>query len=99
MKKQNKKIYISGKITDYPNAFEHFDKAEKELTAKGFSVVNPMKLGIDPTSTWVQFMRADIKAMCDCDCIYLLNNWANSRGARIEQRIASFLELEFLYEN
>jgi nucleoside 2-deoxyribosyltransferase len=93
-----KKIYISGKITDNPNAKEHFNKAEKELTKKGFKVVNPMDLGIDPKSTWIQFMRADIKAMCDCDSIYLLSNWADSKGARIEQRIATFLELEFLYE-
>lgn len=39
-------------------------------------------------------MKEDIKALCDCDMIYLLPNWQDSKGAKMEYCIALFLNLE-----
>ena len=33
-------------------------------------------------------MRADIKALCDCDEIALLPGWENSTGAHVELNLA-----------
>ena len=38
------KIYISGAITGTDDYMERFEKAEKELAEKGYSVVNPAKV-------------------------------------------------------
>ena len=43
-------------------------------------------------------MKADIKALCDCDGIFFLCNWKGSKGAKIEHEIAQHLGLEMLYE-
>ena len=37
------KIYISGAISGTKDYMERFARAEKELTEKGWSVVNPAK--------------------------------------------------------
>ena len=43
-------------------------------------------------------MRDDISALMKCDAIYMLNDWGQSRGARIEYVIAKELGLEIIYE-
>jgi hypothetical protein len=43
-------------------------------------------------------MKEDIKAMCDCDAIYLLKNYTDSKGALLELAIAKELKLEVIYQ-
>ena len=42
------KIYLSGAITGNPDYMAQFDEAEKELTAKGWRVLNPAKTSATP---------------------------------------------------
>jgi hypothetical protein len=96
------KIYISGQITglDLATAKANFQKAEGYLRSFcGFNdIVNPMKIHPDGNSyTWAQYMRADLKALMDCDAIFLMPNWNQSRGAMIEKRLAEDIELEIYY--
>lgn len=94
------KVYISGKISGIENeAQKLFEKAEKELQSKEFEVVNPMKLNHQHDKSWHSFMKEDIKALCDCDAIYMLSNWTNSKGAIIEHTIAIYLGLKVHYES
>ena len=37
--------------------------------------------------------------MLRCDAIYLMDNWADSRGAQIEYDIANRMKLEFIFES
>lgn len=100
MTKKPKKIYISGKISDMPyeEAFNNFLKAEHALKQIGFEVVNPMKLDHKNAVTWSDYMRTDIKALMDCDNIFMLSNWRKSEGAKLEKHIADALEIkEFCY--
>ena len=93
------KIYLSGKISGIENqAPELFEKAEKELQAKGFEVINPMKLNHQHDKSWHSYMKEDVKAMCDCDSIYMLSNWTDSKGAVIEHLIANYLGLTIQYQ-
>ena len=48
------KVYISGQITGLPVAeyVEKFSKAEAELKAKGYEVVNPLRYELKPGSRW-----------------------------------------------
>ena len=93
------KIYISGKISGIENeAPELFAKAEKELQAKGFETVNPMTLNHQHNKSWHSYMKEDVKALCECDVIYMLPNWTDSKGAIIEHTIAMYLGLKVQYE-
>ena len=94
------KIYISGKITGIESeAIELFEKAEKTLNSHGYIVVNPFKLNHQHDKSWHSYMKEDIKALCDCDSIFMLSNWKDSKGAIIEHSIALLLGLEINYEN
>ena len=43
-------------------------------------------------------MRHDIKLLCDCDAIYMLNGWRESAGAKIEHKLARDIGIEIIYE-
>ena len=92
------KVYISGKITGIEKeAPAIFEAAEKILTERGYDVVNPMKLKHDHDKTWHSYMREDVAALCSCQCFCMLDNYANSKGAIIEQQIALMLGLTEVY--
>lgn len=95
-----KKIYISGQITNlaFLDSFALFEQAEKELTKKGFEVINPMTIEHDHDLSWLNYMRTDIKVLVDCDVIYMLSNWTNSKGAEIERKLAIDLGIDVMYE-
>ena len=95
-----KSAYISGKITGMEaEARELFDAAEREVLAYGYLPVNPFKLNHDHDKSWRAFMRSDIKALCDCDAIYMLTNWRESPGATIELEIANHLEMDVIHQH
>lgn len=94
------KVYISGKITGIENeAPKLFKAAAIELHKKGFMPINPMELNHQHDKSWHSYMREDVKALCECDCIYMLSNWMDSKGAIIEHTIAMYLGLSVMYEN
>lgn len=96
------KVYISGKISGLTTeeALNNFELAEKYLSENQWSLelVNPMKLEHNHDKTWVEFMKEDIGALLTCDAIYLLKNWGDSKGARIERAIALELGIKIIYE-
>jgi hypothetical protein len=90
-----KTLYVSGPMTGLPDLnFPAFHAAAAKLRAAGFAVVNPADLNPDPAATWAQCMRADIKALCDCDGLALLPGWQDSRGAKLEKHIAEALAMD-----
>jgi hypothetical protein len=94
------KYYISGKITgNEKDAFAHFERAEKFLQERGHDTVNPMKLPHNHGKVWSDYMLEDIVALMECDGILMLNNWTESKGAKIEFNIAAAIELEFIFES
>ena len=105
-------IYIAGPMTGYENYnFAAFDAAKDWLfNVYGMeSVISPAdmdrELGIEPDANGdiENFdYRAAIKrcclAVCECDSIYMLAGWENSKGARAEHAIAVCLDLGIIYE-
>lgn len=90
-----KRIYISGPMTGLPDLnFPAFNAAAERLRRQGHSVVNPAEIGSEPGRDWVDYMKADIKALCDCDALALLPGWQNSKGAHLELHLAHRLGLE-----
>ena len=85
------KIYISGKISDCDNYLDNFLIAEQELR-NGYEceVINPARIMANfPKETrYVDYMIMSLRLLDDCDTIYLLDNFYNSHGARIEYMYA-----------
>lgn len=94
------KVYISGKITglEYQDAFDNFERAEQEIKDLGGIPVNPMKIKHIENADWVDYMEKDIAELLRCEGIYMLNDWGNSKGARIERAIAIELGLSIVYQ-
>lgn len=92
-----KTIYIAGKITGMEHVASFlFAEAELKLKAKGYEVVNPMKLPHNHNKKWISYMRECHRAMSHCDGIYFLDNWEESNGAKDEFIHALQLHLLFL---
>lgn len=85
------KIYISGKVsglteTEYKSRFKI---AAEALTQSGWDhVVNPCEIEHCEGATWEKYMLKDIEELFKCNAIYMLNNWRESKGARIEHSVA-----------
>ncbi len=99
--KRKKKVYISGQITGLDEAEYKalFNKAADILRQFGYEPVNPATL--DETENtknwgWSDYMKHDIKMLCDCDYIYLLPNWRNSKDAKFEYMVADLLNIPCL---
>ena len=91
------KIYISGKISGLALevAEKNFEIAEQKIKEIGHIPVNPMKLhDYKPELTWHDYMSADLAALVYCDAILMLENWEDSRGAKVEKALAEALNLK-----
>ena len=110
MEQKEIRIYISGAITGLPydEAKGNFAKAETDAirlvgkmasASKEIVLVNPMKLEHKTDATWEDYMEVDIAALLRCDMIYMMKNWQNSKGARVEHAIAIELGLLVIFES
>ena len=85
----NNLIYISGAITGTTDYLERFQKAEDELAAKGYRVVNPAKVcSYLPELSHSEHMNICIEMLKPCDSVYFLDDWMNSIGACFEYQFS-----------
>lgn len=92
------KIYISGPITGIPfdEVEQSFNNAEIRLKEQGHNVVNPLDNGLTKDHSWCEHMKADLKLMLDCEAIYLLKGYKDSKGAMIEYDLARLLHFHLI---
>ena len=99
------KVYISGPISSRPLgvAINHFMLAEAKLQAQGYRTCNPLKMrlcvwlaqhGHYRLCLWIQLLWMS----ATCQCIYLLDGWHTSDGARAERAVARVMDITALYE-
>jgi hypothetical protein len=89
------RVYLSGPMTGLPDLnFPAFHAEADRLRGLGYEVVNPAEINPDAAMPWNECMRADIKALCDCDVIALLPGWGASTGAHLELHIAHRIGLQ-----
>ena len=95
-----KKIYISGIIAN-SNTDERrraFEMAAAYWRLKGYDVFNPFENGLSQEADRCEHMRVDIRALCDCNIIYMLRGWEHSKGAKLELDVASSCGIEVWFE-
>lgn len=98
-----KKVYISGKMRGLdPEQFTPcFEKARQFLESKGYEVVNPVDFEEEKMKTcecWADFIIFDLPILKTCNAIYMLQNWQDSWGAKVEFNFANGHGLEILYQ-
>ena len=91
------KVYLSGKITGDSNYRLKFNTMTEELLSYGYVVFNPAVLpdGFE----YSDYMALDLMILSRCDAIFLLRDWKNSPGARLEYEEAKRLGLQVLTED
>ena len=94
------KIYISGAITGTDDYIERFEKAEKELTERGYSVVNPAKVNaqLPIDTTYEEYMKMCFCMLDMCIAIYMLDGFEKSCGSNRELGYAMAKDMIIMYE-
>jgi len=91
-------IYILGPMRGVGKLnFHEFNKWAKRLRMQGWTVFNPAETIADLKSPKAYIML-DIAVVAECDAVFRLKNWENSKGARVENALADFLDLEIIDE-
>lgn len=92
-----KTVYIAGKVSGLPysEVYIKFRTASLKLEAAGYSVINPVEL-VAEDADWIQAMRICISFLPHADYIYLLPDWQDSNGAKVEKQLADVLKIDVL---
>ena len=93
------KVFISGKISDDPDYYYKFAKAEEFIRSCGYDCFNPARLidnpshkyvfdrwnDSDPEGVWEYFMSLSRPEWELCSILYILPGWFGSRGVEVEE--------------
>ena len=87
------KIYISGPITGHKDYMSRFERMEKTLSDKGYTVINPAKVNaqLPAGTTHEEYMKTSLVMLGMCKAILMMKGWQDSKGCGIE--------FEHAYEN
>ena len=101
-------IYIAGRMTGMPgNNYEQFNAKAKQLRAMGWNVVSPaemdLEVGLSPDREYSMddyrmACKRDLKALEDCDAIYMMHGYETSPGASWEWAYAKLHGKDIYYE-
>jgi hypothetical protein len=94
-----KRVYLSGKITGDARYADKFSRAvttvRLEFCHRGI-IVNPVEWCGEEWAWWRCMVRCLLlEAMCSH--VAMLPDWRESRGARIERRLALLMKKEIIY--
>ena len=82
-----KKVYVSGPMTgikDYN--LPAFVEAAKLLSERGFKPALPVQYA--DGKLYEEYLKDDLRELLDCDGIFMLPGWQESKGAKIEHMVA-----------
>lgn len=95
------RCYISGPVTgrDIELVRARFERVADSLARRGYIAVNPLDNGLPERAPWEEHMAEDITNLLRCRAIYMLSDWRESHGARLEHAIAKRCGLHIIYED
>lgn len=90
------KIYIAGKINGLDNYRKLFKEAEDNFVKDGYTVMNPAVLseGFD----YEIYLPICLLMLQACDTVYMLNNYEDSKGAKVELEYAKAQGKKIIYQ-
>ncbi len=99
------KVFISGKMTGLTHEeFQaKFDAAAKKLQAMGYEIFNPSvsewnDAMHDRGMSYGEILIEDLRKVQECDALYMLDNWKESKGATAEHAFADAIGMKIMYE-
>ena len=99
-KPKTTKIYLSLPISGY-DLQERIDTAmqmEVKLRGLGYDVFNPLDNGLTHEASTYEHMKADIKALLDCDGVLFMHGFNRSAGCHTELCVAMACGLDVMFE-
>ena len=89
------RLYVAGPMTGLPEFnYPAFFSAADALRRAAFDPINPARTaGREGCRSWLDYMRAGLRDVADCDGVAVLPGWQDSRGAALEVHVARSLDL------
>lgn len=88
-----RKVYISGRVSGLTDYYEHFNEAEELLLERGYqTILNPAKLPCGMNAA--DYIRICFSMVDSCDLVVMLENWKQSKGAKLERDYALYIGKE-----
>ena len=91
------RIYIAGRITNYPEYKEDFAAAAFRIRNMGHEPVIPFT-GTKGNETYKQYIDHGLDLLKGCDAIYMISNWPYSNGAILERMYAETVGMKIIEE-
>lgn len=92
-------IYISLPITGQEQkAREKADLTKAMLSRAGHKVITPFEVYAGKNPVYKDYICCDLRALLDCDAIYLCEGWQFSQGCQLEAEAARIYKLQIMYE-
>lgn len=88
--------YLSGPITGNPDYMQQFEQAARDLSMKGYDVINPAALDrVIPTSrlSYDTIMNLDLELLALADYLVQMPGWEDSKGCNRELGFAQARDL------
>lgn len=99
---KTKTVFISGKVSGLSpiQAYTKFKTAKFRLIneIEKYKVINPISLCKSTYPWWLCMVICLYNLIFKADYIYMLDNWQDSRGAKIEHAVASKIGKGIIYE-
>lgn len=93
------RIYISGPMSGKDNYLNEFLQATQTIRSAGHIPVNPAALEtVFPDADREEYLKFDLALLAECDAVYFLPGWRESRGANREYGYALGLDKIILKE-
>lgn len=96
-----KKVYIAGKISGLTReeAVTKFERAAVQLKAQGYETFVPTALPSYDDVPHENYMHVCYAMIDICDTIFMLKDWQDSKGARLERKYAFDGDKQIVYED
>lgn len=94
------KIYISLPISGRENeAREKADAIRLMLSKRGHQPVNPFEIYNGRDAGYFDYLCHDLRALADCDAVFLCKDWQTSKGCRVERFFAETYGKKLMFES
>ena len=95
------RIYVAGKMSELPDgeARMKFAEAAMRLRERGHLVMDPAVQYGNPGFEHEDYMHVCYAMIDRCEAVYMLSDWRDSKGARLELQYAADWGKAILYED
>lgn len=97
---EKKKVYVSLPISGHDINWvkKKAERAAQYLRDKGYEPVTPFDVSQDENASYAEHMGKNINALLDCDAVFFLRGWEQSKGCQLERHAAIIYDKEMMHD-